>query len=160
KFVRLLDKEEIYLNFAEAANEAGADPLAALPGFDFSAYDVLLKVRERGGDDATIFLDYLERTGQLTKEKFRELVKTERRIEFCFRGFRYWDLRRWMEPLEVINEPVKGMEITYDTSLGVEIFDYKERVVESRNYSENTYYGPLPYEEVHESESLVQNYGW
>lgn len=160
KFVRLLDREEVYLNFAEAANEMGSDPLTALSGFDFSAYEVLLKVRERGGDNATMYLDYLERTGQLTKETFRELVKTERRIEFCFRGFRYWDLRRWLEPLDVINEPVKGMEITYDTSLGVEIFEYNESIVEPRIFRENTYYGPLPYDEIHKSESLVQNYGW
>ncbi len=159
-FVRLLDREELYLNFAEAANEAGADPLVALPGFDFSAYDVLLKVRERGGDDAYMYLDYLQRTGQLTKEAFRDLVKNERRIEFCFRGFRYWDLRRWLEPMDIINEPLKGVQITYDTSLGVELYDHEEIVVEPRNYRENTYYGPLPYDEVHKSEALIQNYGW
>lgn len=159
-FVRLLDREELYLNFAEAANEAGTDPLVALPGLDFSAYEVLLKVRERGGENATGYLDYLQRTGQLTKENFRELVKNERRIEFCFRGFRYWDLRRWLEPLEVINEPVKGIQITYDTSLGVELFEFEEIVVEPRNYRENTYYGPLPYDEVYASDVLLQNYGW
>ena len=160
RFVRLLDREEIFLNFAEAANEAGSDPLTALPGMDFSAYDVFKKVRQRGGSTSLLYTEYLVRTGQLTKEVLRDIIKNERRIEFAFRGFRYWDLRRWLEPLSVINEPIKGISIVRDVSLGVELFEYNEIIVENRNYLENTYYGPLPYDEVFKSDVLVQNYGW
>ncbi|MGQ1945738.1 RagB/SusD family nutrient uptake outer membrane protein [Geofilum sp. OHC36d9] len=160
KFVRLLDREEVYLNFIEAANEAGTDPLLVLPNMNFSAYDVFRKVRARGGDNALDYTDSLAANGLLTKELFREIIKNERRIEFCFRGFRYWDLRRWLEPLDVINAAVTGMEIIRDTSLGVELYEYNVIDVESRRYLQNTYYGPLPYDEVSRSEALVQNYGW
>ncbi len=160
RFVRMLDREEVYLNFCEAANEVGASPTVALPGMDFSAYEVFQKIRVRGGSEALQFTDSLASNGLLTKDLFRELVKNERRIEFAFRGFRYWDLRRWLEPLSIINEPIKGMEITRDASMGVELFEYNEQIVESRRYRENTYYGPLPYDEVYKSDALVQNYGW
>ena len=159
-FVRLLDKQEVYLNFAEAANEAGNSPTELLPGTTFSAYDVFKKIRDRGGVDAIQYTETLVANGQLSKDKFREIIKNERRIEMCFRGFRYWDLRRWMEPLEVINESITGMVIERNIANDVESLTYSEEVVEYRRYLPNTYYGPLPYEEVAKSSALTQNYGW
>ena len=40
------------------------------------------------------------------KEKMRELIRNERRIELCFEGFRFWDLRRWKANL---TEEAKGI---------------------------------------------------
>ncbi len=159
-FVRLLDRQEVYLNFIEAANESESDPKANLAGTTFSAYDVFQKVKARGGADAMFYTDSLLNNGLLTQSTFREIIKNERRIEFCFRGFRYWDLRRWMEPLTVINEDLIGMKIERDISSGVEIYNYTKETVEYRRYRENTYYGPLPYTEVAKSNALIQNYGW
>jgi hypothetical protein len=159
-FVRLLDREEVYLNFVEAANEAISSPTSLLPGTTFSAYDVFKKIRIRGGVNALQYTELLRNSGQLTQSKFRQIIKDERRIEMCFRGFRYWDLRRWLEPINVINVPVKGIVIQRSVSNGVVSYTYKQEVVESRGYQSNTYYGPLPYTEVVKSSVLKQNYGW
>lgn len=159
-FVRLLDRQEVYLNYAEAVNELGTNPSAAPAGLSYSAYEVFQKVKIRGGANALTYTDSLANNGLLTQDRFREIIKNERRIEFCFRGFRYWDMRRWMEPMTVINAPVQGLTITLDVSSGVELIDYETKDVEERNYPSNTYYGPLPYSEVSKSEGLVQNYGW
>jgi len=159
-FVRLLDRQEVYLNYVEAVNELETDPLIAPAGLNYSAYEVFQKVKIRGGANALTYTDSLANNGLLTQDVFREIIKNERRIEFCFRGFRYWDMRRWMEPMTVINAPVEGLTITRDVSSGVELVDYATKDVEQRNYPSNTYYGPLPYSEVAKSKQLIQNYGW
>jgi len=79
----------------------------------------------------------------------RQLIRNERRIELCFEGFRFFDLRRWKADL---NEAARGIEITDDT---FEPFD-----VESRNYRDYMYYGPIPYTEVLKFSELKQNAGW
>ncbi len=159
-FVRLLDKQEVYLNFAEAANEAANNPTELLPGNTFSAYDVFKKIRIRGGENALDYTNLLVDEGDLTKSEFREIIKNERRIEMCFRGFRYWDLRRWLEPIELINEPIKGVVIERTVADSTETFSYSESIVEYRRYQPNTYYGPLPYAELAKSNVLTQNKGW
>ena len=79
----------------------------------------------------------------------RQLIRNERRIELCFEGFRFFDLRRWKENL---NETARGMEITD----GV----YTPFDVETRNYRDYMYYGPIPYTEVLKFSELKQNAGW
>lgn len=44
-----------------------------------------------------------------SKEKMRELIRNERRLELCFENKRFSDLRRWKAPL---NEAARGVEIT------------------------------------------------
>ena len=43
------------------------------------------------------------------KDAFRELVRNERRLELCFEGHRFWDIRRWNLPLD---HTVEGVKIT------------------------------------------------
>jgi starch-binding outer membrane protein, SusD/RagB family len=159
KFAVLLDRAELYLNFAEAVNEiAGSDPKTAQTAFGInsSAMDALLAIRSRKGlnnTDNTALVNSIN-----TQDEFRDYIRNERRIELCFRGHRYWDLRRWKTPLEDINTTVKGVEIVKDVTSGT--LTYSTIEVEKRNYENNTYYGPIPYSEIAKSSSLVQNYGW
>ena len=88
-----------------------------------------------------------------SKEKMRELIRNERRIEMCFENKRFWDLRRWKEP---INEAVKGM----DVQLAGGVRQYKVIDVEPRNYADYMYYGPIPESEVLKWGNLDQNAGW
>ena len=79
----------------------------------------------------------------------RELIRNERRLELCFEGFRFWDLRRWELDL---NEPAKGIRITDNT--------YHVFNVENRNYDSFMRFGPIPYSEVVKFDALEQNQGW
>lgn len=137
---------EFFLNYAEAANEAWGPTGAGNNGF--SAYDVIREIRLRAGIGLENGDAYLEEC-KADKDKMRQLIRNERRIELCFEGFRFFDLRRWKADL---NEAARGIEITDDT---FEPFD-----VESRNYRDYMYYGPIPYTEVLKFSELKQNAGW
>ena len=78
----------------------------------------------------------------------RELIRNERRLELCFEGFRFWDIRRWNLDL---TEVAKGVRI--------ENGQYNYFMVEDRVY-DNSYmhYGPIPYTEVLKY-NLEQNAG-
>lgn len=136
---------EIFLGYAEAANEAQG-PQAKVGGATFSAYDVIKAIRQRAGIDAND--KYLESIKN-DQAKMRELIRNERRLELCFEGFRFWDLRRWKADL---NEPVKGVSIVGD--------NYEIINVENRDYKDYMYYGPIPYEETLKFNQLLQNAGW
>lgn len=111
KFYAYLDRTELYLNFAEAANEAyGPD---AGPGYIFTAADALARIRDRAGIDSdpstSGYQDqYLDDAAAAGKDAFRDLVHNERRVELSFEGFRFWDIRRLNQPL---NHTVRGAVI-------------------------------------------------
>lgn len=139
---------ELYLDYAEAANEA----YGPKGGTGYSAYDVIKAIRGRAGLGEFGEDPYLEECAQ-TKEKMRELIRNERRIELCFEGFRFWDLRRWKANL---TEEAKGMSITNEEA-GKK---YTPISVETRNFKENAFYGPVPHDQILNFPSLVQNAGW
>ena len=141
---------EIFLDYAEAANEAQG-PKANVGGANFSAYDVIKAIRKRAGVGGAND-PYLEECAQ-SKEKMRELIRNERRLELCFEGHRFWDLRRWNANL---NEDARGVKIT-TTGSG---FNYEYFTVEKRNYQDYMYYGPIPYSELMKYNQLQQNDGW
>ncbi len=156
---------EIFLAYAEAANEAWG-PKGVMPGgLTCSAYDVIKAIRKRAGigtDEYGRELPegdpYLEECAA-DKGKMRELIRNERRLELCFENKRFWDLRRWQMPL---NEGVKGMKIervnpeSKDSPL-----KYTPIEVEERKYdSSYQWYGPIPKGEVLKWSNLKQNKGW
>ncbi|MDA3854208.1 MAG: RagB/SusD family nutrient uptake outer membrane protein [Bacteroidales bacterium] len=134
---------EMFLNYAEAANEAYG-PSGMASNASYSAVDVIRAIRERAlGITTDAYLDECA----ADRDKMRELIHNERRLELCFEGFRFWDLRRWKDDLT-------EKAIGYDVSTGEE-FD-----VESRSYDDYMYYGPIPYSEIKKYDNLVQNKGW
>ena len=141
---------EIFLDYAEAANEAQG-PKAAVGGANYTAYDVIKAIRRRAGVGGNGD-PYLEECAQ-SKEKMRELIRNERRLELCFENHRFWDLRRWNANL---NEPAKGVKIT---AVG-NGFSYQYFNVEERTYQNYMIYGPIPYSEMMKWSNLQQNDGW
>jgi hypothetical protein len=135
---------ELFLIYAEAANEAWG-PDGTGPN-TFSARQVIKAIRTRAGIPAAD--PYL--ASITTKADMRTLIRNERRIELCFEGYRFWDLRRWKADL---TETAKGIQIAGTT--------YTVVNVEPRQY-DNSYmiYGPLPYNEVLKFNALKQNKGW
>ncbi len=154
---------EIFLAYAEAANDAWG-PKSDPRGVGYTAYDVIKAIRERAGlgtneigmplaeGDA-----YLEECAN-DKAKMTELIRNERRIELCFENKRFWDMRRWLLPL---NEPLKGIEITKDPNKTDGSLIYTVKEIETRDY-DNSYqcYGPIPRSEVLKWSELKQNQGW
>jgi hypothetical protein len=137
---------EMYLAYAEAANEAWGP--TGMGTFTFSAYDIIKAIRRRAGVGANNGDPYLEQVKN-NKEQMRQLIRNERRLELCFEGFRFWDLRRWKLD---INVAAKGVSISNNS--------YTEIPVENRLYENFMYYGPIPYSEVLKYSNLVQNTGW
>lgn len=135
---------EMYLAFAEAANEAWG-PKDARRGY--SAYDVIKKIRQRAGVGGTDD-PYLEECAA-SKERMRALIHNERRLEMCFESVRFWDLRRWKENL---NEPVYGLQWNGN--------GYERILVEERSYEDYMYYSPVPNSEILKFSNLKQNRGW
>ncbi len=141
---------EIFLNYAEAANEAWG-PMGT-GSHAYSAYDVIKAIRERAGVGTENGDAYLESIKN-DQDKMRELIRNERRLELCFEGFRFWDLRRWNVDL---TEPAKGMSIS--TVGGATTYTVIN--VENRNFSDYQHYGPIPRSEILKFSALVQNKGW
>lgn len=134
---------ELFLIFAEAANEIGG-PQHQVNGM--SAMDVIAAIRERAGiSQPDEFLQTVT-----TKEQMRELIRNERRLELCFEGHRFWDLRRWGLSL---NETATGY--FHDGSGYVEL-----PAVETRSYPSYATYLPIPYNETLKFSALEQNEGW
>ena len=142
---------DFFLMYAEAANEAWGPNVdkgdeKGVP-FGFTALDVIRAIRKRAGiAQPDVYLN-----GITTKEDMRKLIHNERRLELCFEGFRFWDLRRWKENL---NETAKGVEINRNGT------EYRYVDVEKRLYKDYMYSCPIPNAEINKFSNLVQNKGW
>lgn len=137
---------EIYLSYAEAANEAWGPTGVGTRAY--SAYDVIKKIRGRAGVGTTNGDAYLEEC-KADKIKMRDLIRNERRLELCFESFRFWDLRRWKTNL---NETTRGLDVNGTV--------FNPFNVENRTYADYMYYGPVPNSEVLKFSKLSQNKGW
>lgn len=136
---------EIFLNYAEAANEIYGP--GGTGDLGFSAYDVVKAIRSRAGVGGTDD-PYLESI-RSDKDAMRTLIRNERRLELSFEDFRFLDLRRWKADL---TEGVRGMRISEGA--------YSVINVENRPYREYMHYGPIPYQELLKYDALQQNQGW
>lgn len=140
---------EMFLNYAEAANEAWGP--TGKGTHSYSAYDIIKAIRNRAKVGTTNGDPYLEECAQ-NQDLMRELIRNERRLELCFEGFRFWDLRRWKVALNKLSETTVG------TNKVNNIQTYPN--VEIRSYKDYMYYGPIPYGEILKWDNLKQNMGW
>ena len=141
---------EVLLNYAEAANEAWG-PTGDPNGFGFTAKSLMGDLRNRAGiTQPDAYLASISDAAEL-----RNLIKNERRIELCFEGFRFWDIRRWKDLAEM-KSSVKGAYIT--DNAGTYSYNFSS-VVEDRKYTDDMIYGPIPYSETVKY-NIVQNKGW
>lgn len=135
---------EIYLNYAEAVNEAEGPA---------KAYTYINKIRARAGipDLAT----------GLNKDEMREAIRRERRVELAFEGHRYFDVRRWGIAENTDNKPIHCMNIMAGTHLQDNAF-YERVKCEDRVFDKSKHYWfPIPQSEIDITQrSLVQGPGW
>lgn len=137
---------EIFLNYAEAANEAWGP--TGTGSNTYSAFDVIKAIRHRAGIGISDNDPYLGECA-LDKNKMRELIRNERRLELSFESFRFWDLRRWKANL---NEAANGFDVAAISNGAFQI--------ETRTYEDYMYYGPIPKTETLKFDNLFQNQGW
>lgn len=135
---------ELYLNYAEAANEAWG-PNGDPNGYGFTAKTIIGAIRKRGG--ITQPDSYL--ASITDKVAMRELIRNERRIEMCFEGNRFWDLRRWQSD---ITEKAKGVFIDGGVYTNID--------VENRIFPPYAISSPIPQKEILKYTGLIQNKGW
>lgn len=145
---------EILLNYAEALNEAQGT--AAMT----EVLSTVNKVRQRSG----IAMPPLQTNNasgngyvQLTKEAIRERIHSERRVELCFEGHRFFDVRRWKLGELYLNKPVTGMRITVDDNSNL---IYTRFTVENRVFEEKNYLYPFSQNTINKQPALIQNPGY
>lgn len=156
---------EIFLAYAEAANDAWG-PKSAPAEIGYTAYDVIKKIRERAGvgtNEVGMPLPegdaYLEDCAT-DKTKMTNLIRNERRLELCFENKRFWDMRRWLLPLDETVKGVKIEKIDETKDATSDNLKYTILDVESRVFAPYQCYGPIPKDEVLRWDALKQNKGW
>jgi hypothetical protein len=148
-YFKLYRLAELYLNFAEAANEAASGNTAPQ-----DAIDAANAVRQRVGMPAL--------PQGLTKEAFRLRVRTERQVELAYEEHRFYDLRRW----KVLNDNGKVVTGMRPVSNGNGGFSYQRFVVKNDRsaYADKYLIFPIPANEVTRLQKITgdnwQNPGW
>ncbi len=139
---------EIYLNFAEAAMEAGhAD----------EAITYVNKVRTRAGMPGL--------PAGLSGDALRQRIHNERRVELALEGNRYFDVRRWHNPDEDLSDTdrwITGMSITH---MNDGTYKYERTILKERQcYTNKWLKAPIPLTEVNNMRAITgedwQNPGW
>lgn len=132
---------EIYLNYAEAANEAyGPTP---------EVYNAVNTVRDR--------VDMPHLPEGLNKDQMRERIHRERRVELAFEEYRIWDVRRW-KILSQTDKLTTGIEWT---KTGDNQFTGKRIVAGRRkSWTDNHLIIPIPLSEMILMPLWEQNPGW
>lgn len=133
---------EIYLNYAEALNEAD-------PGNSDVAKYVNL-VRKRAGQPDLP-------TG-LSQGDMRTRIRNERRIELVAENQRFWDVRRWKIASSTEQE-IYGMKVTKDPG-SPDGFKYERFLVEKRPWRNAMLVIPITLDETFRNPNLKQNPGW
>ncbi|MCQ2151949.1 MAG: RagB/SusD family nutrient uptake outer membrane protein [Bacteroidales bacterium] len=135
---------EVYLNYAEALNEA--------EGPIDDVYKYVNAIRDRSGLPGL--------PSGLNKDQMRERIRHERQIELSFETHRYFDCHRWMIAQQTESGPVYGMNIAAGTSLQDPEY-YKRTVVEIRVFPYPQYYlFPIYDSEINKIDGLAQNPYW
>lgn len=147
---------EMFLDLAEALNEL-AGPEGTVAGIgsaanNQTAYGIIKDIRQKaGGITSDLYID----TVKGSKDTFFDLIMNERRLEFAFEDFRYWDLRRRLLPLSAT---MQGVTVEKDGA-GIK---YTVRDLEDRPFDQlKFYYLPIPYAEVQKNPSgMINNIGY
>lgn len=164
---------EIMFNLAETANENGSTA---------EGYETLVAIRKRAGIEPGANNLYGLKAG-MSREEMRLALLDEKRIEFCFEGQRFWDLRRHRMLHTYLNGQHKygilanlkaGIDMTdamnraASYTLMPEEFDYQvidlifqNPTSEDAMYMPESYYFfPISKDEIEKNPNLNQNKDW
>jgi len=152
---------ELYLNYAEAANEAYG-PNTPAPGANMTAVQAINLVRSRIGQ-----ADMLSKFSA-SKEIMRDRIKNERYVELVDEGHTYFDLRRWLDAPAVMSGTVYGMSIEklaagYDANLYPTGYKYTRMPLSGDRqplWKDYMYYLPFPEAEMYKMKNFEPNPLW
>ncbi len=143
---------EILLNYAEAINEVSPAGFAlASPYID--------QIRQRAGMP-NVELTMLARGSALNQSTMRELIYNERAVELAFEDNRWWDIFRWKKGIELIAQPMRGMDILKQgSSLTFAPFVLSD--LYQKKFEDHYHRYPIAQAEINKSGGvLIQNPGW
>lgn len=144
----LIRLAEIYLNYAEARNEAY--------GPDADVYAALKALRVRAGFRPS------DIQAGLTKEQMRDVIQNERRIELAFEEHRFFDIRRW----RLFDDPEKCNNILNIRAAKISNLPdgscvySTQQIIQERQFSPKMYLFPVSESELLKNKALKQNPGW
>jgi hypothetical protein len=96
---------EIWLNYAEASNEAYGPTAIGVAGANKSAVDAINIIRTRAGMP-NVLPAYTGSTAA-----FRPRIKNERNVELSYEGHYYNDIHRWMDLQTIQQSTIIGLDI-------------------------------------------------
>ena len=131
---------EMYLNYAEAMNEAyGPNDNH---GYGLTAIDAINRIRQRIG----VAMPAVPTS--VSQDEFRDRVRNERRVELCFEGQRWYDLVRFGKLEEGVKKLSKYQSTTDGTS-------------QAQNFQAKHVIYPIPQDAIDGSNGrIVQNELW
>lgn len=150
---------ELYLNYAEAVNEAYG-PTGTAGGMNITALEAINIIRNRIGmpDIQDKFIG--------SKEALRERIRNERIVELAFEGHHYYyDIRRWKIAPQLMNSTLYGMYIesiakSADYPVGRK---YERRPLPNNRqclWKDYMYVIPFPDSEAYKMKNFVNNQEW
>lgn len=146
--IRLAD---LYLLYAEALNE--------VYGPTDEVFEYLDPIRIRAGLKGVreSWAEYSRNPDKFnTQTGLRDIIHQERLIELAFEGHRFWDLHRWKQAVNVMNEPITGWDINQESSENY----YQPRIIFNQKFSTRDYFWPIREAELLVNSNLLQTPGW
>lgn len=131
---------EMYLNLAEALNEANG-PTA-------EAYNALDVIRSRSG------MPNVPRN--MDQATLRAYIDNERSVELYLENHRYFDVKRTLQG-DVFKGPIYDVRVIRQKNGSYTYTRYKYH---DRAWFQHWYLHPFPYNEVNKGYGLIQNPGW
>ena len=145
---------EMYLQYAEAANEIGG-PDYKLAGANLTAVEAVNMVRSRVGmpDVNSIYLT--------DKDSFRERIKNERAVELYLEGKRFFDLSRWGDAHKAEHRELYALDFQEDAGSPTGYLITRPTTpFFTLTFNQKHYKWPIPLEDALMFEEFEQNPGW
>ncbi|GAB6012503.1 RagB/SusD family nutrient uptake outer membrane protein [Viscerimonas tarda] len=146
---------EVYLNYAEAVNEAYG-PNTVPEFYTKTAIEAANVVRGRRGLTIPLYS-----AADFDQSSFQAELRDERWRELAFEDHRFWDIRRWKIGAETQRD-IKRLRIQLDpTDPRGRTYIYSvETDVNARYWDDKMYLYPIPQDERDKNSRLGQNVGW
>ncbi len=114
------------------------------------------------GHDALWYVNQIRQRGCVNMPAYtsvdREKIRHERRVELCFEGNRYYDVRRWQIYDQVLGLPAYGIRIEKQADGSKK---YSVKTVDNLvKFDPRIYYIPIPTSEINKDPNLGQSPGW